>query len=161
MMLADGVARKVHEAGIAREGDILIACSAAGCLGRVARYVDSGKMCSTDTHVAIARPDSDVIEPDYLYAYLRGAQGQVQLRSRERGDWQREKISFRRTELNLADLRKVPVPVPPRSKQIAIVAAIESLRAKIDGIRRLQSDTSAEIDAMLPAILDQAFRGEL
>jgi type I restriction enzyme S subunit len=152
---------KVKPEAIAEEGDILIACSAAGCLGRVARYSDPSKHASTDTHVAIARPNIELVEPDYLYAYLRGAQGQIQLRSRERGDWQREKISFRLTELNVADLRKVPVPLPDRAEQCRIVKEVEEIRAQVNLVRKLQIETVAEIDAMVPAVLDKAFRGEL
>ena len=77
------------------------------------------------------------------------------------GDWQREKISFRLTELNLADLRKVPVPLPSRSEQRRLVVAVESLMAKVNSVRQLQNQTAAELDAMLPAILDKAFRGAL
>jgi Type I restriction modification DNA specificity domain len=91
---------------------------------------------STDTHVAVARANTDVVRSDYLYAYLRGAQGQHQLRSRERGDWQREKISFRLTELNLNDLRKVPIPVPPFSEQRRIVVELNALQAEVDALKR-------------------------
>ena len=93
--------------------------------------------------------------------FLRGAQGQHQLRSRERGDWQREKISFRLTELNLNDLRKVPIPVPTLAEQRRIVAELDALQAEVDALKRLQAETAAELDALLPAILDRAFKGEL
>jgi type I restriction enzyme, S subunit len=154
MRLAHHVAAKVKPDAVVQDGDTLIACSAAGCLGRVARFRDEGKTASTDTHVAVARPNTEIVCSDYLYAYLRGAQGQHQLRSRERGDWQREKISFRLTELNLNDLRKVPIPVPPLPEQRRIVA-------KLDALKRLQAETAAELDALLPSILDKAFKGEL
>jgi len=161
MRLAPHIAPKVKPEAVVQDGDILIACSAAGCLGRVARYRSDGKIVSTDTHIAIARADKKVVDPDYLYAYLCGAQGQHQLRSRERGDWQREKISFRLTELNLNDLRKVPVPVPPLAEQRRIVAELDELQAEVDALKRLQAATAAELDALLPAVLDRAFKGEL
>ena len=73
--------------------------------------MDDGRKASTDAHVAIARPNTPLIHPEHLYAYLRGAQGQIQLRSREHGDWKREnKLSI--DELNLADLSKVLAPLP-------------------------------------------------
>ncbi len=161
MRLAPHVAVRVQAEALAKAGDILIACSAAGCLGRVARFFDSEKVASTDTHVAIARPDPDEVNPDYLYAYLAGAQGQIQLRSRERGDWQRDKVGFRLTELNVADMRRVPVPLPSRLQQREIVTELQALQAKVDGVYRLQSETAAELSAVLPAILDKAFKGEL
>jgi type I restriction enzyme S subunit len=161
MRLAPHTAAKVKPEAIVQDGDTLIACSAAGCLGRVARFRDEGKIASTDTHVAIARANTEVVHSDYLYAYLRGAQGQHQLRSRERGDWKREKISFRLTELNLNDLRKVPIPFPPLAEQRRIVAELDALQAEVDALKRLQAETAAELDALLPAILDRAFKGEL
>jgi len=161
MRLAPHTAAKVKAEAIVQDGDTLIACSAAGCLGRVARFRDEGKTASTDTHVAVARANADIVHPDYLYAYLRGAQGQHQLRSRERGDWQREKISFRLTELNLNDLRKVPIPTPPLPEQRRIVAELDTLQAGVDALKRLQAEIAAELDALLPAILDRAFKGEL
>jgi hypothetical protein len=157
--LAPHTAAKVKAEAIAQDGDTLIACSAAGCLGRVARFRDEGKTTSTDTHVAVARANTDVVHSDYLYAYLRGAQGQHQLRSRERGDWQREKISFRLTELNLNDLRKVPIPVPPLPEQRRIVAELDALQAEVDALKRLQAETAAELDALLPSIFDRSQRG--
>lgn len=161
LRLAPHVAAKVNPRAIAQQGDILIACSAAGCLGRVARFHDSEKTASTDTHVAIARANQAIVDPDYLYSYLRGAQGQHQLRSRERGDWQREKISFRLTELNLNDLRAVPIPLPPLAAQRRIVAELDALQAEVDRLKALQAETAAELDALLPSILDRAFKGEL
>jgi type I restriction enzyme, S subunit len=33
--------------------------------------------------------------------------------------------------------------------------------ADLDALRRLQAETAVELDALLPAILDRAFKGEL
>jgi type I restriction enzyme S subunit len=160
MTLSPEAASKVAGEALARSGDTLIACSAAGCLGRVAFYSDGTRRASTDSHVAIARPRTDIVSPEYLYAYLRGAQGQVQLRSREKGDWKREKVGFRLTELNVADMRNVPVPVPSQPEQRRIVEYVEKVRSRVDAMKDLQVKTAAELDAMLPAILDRAFHGE-
>jgi len=159
--LAPHAAGKVSPDALARDGDLLIACSAAGCLGRVARYKGDGVVASTDTHVAIARPNPEVIQPEYLYHYLKGAQGQYQLRSRERGDWMRDKIGFRLTELNLSDLRNVPVPLPSCAEQHRIVAYLDGLQAKVDELKQRQAQTAAALNALMPAVLDKAFRGEL
>jgi type I restriction enzyme S subunit len=159
--LAPYLVETVKPEALVQYGDILIACSAAGCLGRVAKYDSHGKRASTDTHVAIARAKDDVILPEYLYYYLKGAQGQHQLRSRERGDWQREKVGFRLTELNLRDLKQVPVPIPSLSDQRRIVAYLDGLQAKVEAVKRHQAATAAKLDALLPSILDKAFKGEL
>jgi type I restriction enzyme S subunit len=158
LRLSAEAAARVSADAIVRPGDVLIACSAAGCLGRVAFYDDTGRKISTDTHVAIARANPDVVLPEYLYAYLRGAQGQFQLRSRERGDWTREKVGFRLTELNLSDLRRAPVPVLAFPEQRLVVAHLRELQSRIDAITTLQSETDSEMSAFMPALLDKAFR---
>jgi type I restriction enzyme S subunit len=65
------------------------------------------------------------------------------------------------TELNVADMRRVPVPVPPLPEQRRVVAYLDGLQAKVDALKRLQAETAAELDALLPSILDRAFRGDL
>lgn len=42
-----------------------------------------------------------------------------------------------------------------------IVAELDALQAEVDALKRLQAETAAELDALLPAILDRAFKGEL
>jgi restriction endonuclease S subunit len=108
--------------------------------------------------VAIARPDAATIDPDYLYAFLKSAPGQFQLRSRERGDWRRKKVGFRLTELNLRDLQDVPVPLPTREEQGRVVKYLESLQARTDRMKLLQTQTAAELVALFPAILHRAFK---
>jgi type I restriction enzyme S subunit len=161
MTLAPHVASKVAPGALVQPSDILIACSAAGCLGRAAFFQDAGVVASTDTHVAIARANRDVVLPEYLYAYLRGAQGQFQLRSREKGDWQREKVGFRLTELNVADMRRVPVPIPGLQEQRKIVNFLERFTLKIDALRDHQTTRGAEIAALRPSVLNSAFSGRL
>ena len=56
------------------------------------------------------------------------------------------------------------IPFPsgvPLAEQRRIVAELDALQAEVDALKRLQAETSAELDALLPAILDRAFKGEL
>lgn len=53
------------------------------------------------------------------------------------------------------------IPVPPLPEQRRIVAELDALQAEVDALKRLQAETGAELDALLPAILDRAFKGEL
>jgi hypothetical protein len=38
---------------------------------------------------------------------------------------------------------------------------LNALQAEVDSLKRLQAETAAELDALLPAVLDRAFKGEL
>ena len=58
-------------------------------------------------------------------------------------------------------LKKLNVPVPPLERQEQIIAYLEQLQAKVDIVGGLQSTTQRELDALLPAILDKAFKGTL
>jgi type I restriction enzyme, S subunit len=59
------------------------------------------------------------------------------------------------------EIVKLLFPVPPLAEQRRIVAELDALQAEVDALKRLQTETSAELDALLPAILDRAFKGEL
>jgi type I restriction enzyme S subunit len=63
--------------------------------------------------------------------------------------------------VNATKLRALPIPLPPIPEQRRIVAELDALQAEVDALKRLQSETAAELDALLPAILDRAFKGEL
>lgn len=58
-------------------------------------------------------------------------------------------------------INPIIVPVPPLSEQRRIVAYLDNLQAKVNELKRLQVETEAELDALLPSILDKAFKGEL
>ena len=64
-------------------------------------------------------------------------------------------------KLNTAKLLAFRVPVPPPAEQRRLVAYLDGLQAKVDRLKALQAQTRAELDALLPAVLDRAFKGEL
>ena len=51
--------------------------------------------------------------------------------------------------------------LPPRDQQRIIVASLDALQAKAEALKRAQAATAVELDALLPSILDRAFKGEL
>jgi type I restriction enzyme S subunit len=58
-------------------------------------------------------------------------------------------------------VKQMAIPLPSRDQQERIVAQLDALQLKVDAVKGLQTETAAELDAMLPAILDKAFMGEL
>jgi type I restriction enzyme S subunit len=63
--------------------------------------------------------------------------------------------------INQKRIGEFQIGIPPLEEQRRIVAELDALQDRVDGLKRLQSDTAAELDALLPAILDRAFKGEL
>lgn len=47
------------------------------------------------------------------------------------------------------------------AEQRRIVSELDAFESQVDALRRLQSETAAELDTLLPSILDKAFKGEL
>lgn len=66
-----------------------------------------------------------------------------------------------RPGFNTSLLSKVRLPLPPLAEQRRVVTDLEMLQAKVDMVKRLQAETAAELEALMPSILDKAFRGEL
>lgn len=58
-------------------------------------------------------------------------------------------------------INPIVISLPPLPEQRRIVAYLDDLQAKVDSLKRLQAQTSSELNAMLPSVLDRAFKGEL
>jgi type I restriction enzyme S subunit len=89
------------------------------------------------------------VEPSYLFKWFQG----IDLASLQNG------TSV--PQINKADLAPLLIPIPTIEKQRRIVTYLDKLQAKVDTLRRLQAETGAEMDALMPAVLDKAFKGEM
>jgi type I restriction enzyme, S subunit len=67
----------------------------------------------------------------------------------------------RMPKLNRGQLFGFTFSHPDIQTQRRIVAYLDNLQAKVDALKRLQTETAAELGALLPSILDKAFKGEL
>ncbi|MGA2541685.1 MAG: restriction endonuclease subunit S [Verrucomicrobiota bacterium] len=65
--------------------------------------------------------------------------------------------NVRRRRLNPEDFLNYKLPLPSRKTQVTL----RKVHSEVDALKRLQAETAAELDALLPAILDKAFKGEL
>jgi len=58
-------------------------------------------------------------------------------------------------------VEELQIPNLSVEEQCRIVAYLDTLQAKIDHLKHLQAQTQTELDALLPSILDKAFKREL
>ena len=63
--------------------------------------------------------------------------------------------------LVLKFIREFPIPAPSLSEQRRIVSYLDRVQQKVDTLKRLQNETSAELDTLKSSLLDKAFKGDL
>jgi type I restriction enzyme S subunit len=63
--------------------------------------------------------------------------------------------------VNSKKLAALPISLPPLDEQRRILAYLDGLQAKVNALRELQSASGQELSALMPSILDKAFKGEL
>ena len=63
--------------------------------------------------------------------------------------------------VNAPTLKALPICLPALQEQRRVVAYLDALQTRVDALKRLQAETAAELDALVPSILDKAFKGEL
>jgi type I restriction enzyme S subunit len=64
-------------------------------------------------------------------------------------------------KINQGHIASFSVPLLGLEEQHRIVAYLDGMQSKLDALKRHQADTAAELEALLPAVLERAFRGEL
>jgi type I restriction enzyme S subunit len=101
----------------------------------------------------LIRPNTTVIDSEFLWHMLRS--GILFRRA-----WQSITGTAQPT-VPLKAIRRLPVPVPPLSDQRRYVAHLDALQARITTLAGLQDETATELDALLPAVLAEAFTGRL
>jgi type I restriction enzyme, S subunit len=105
--------------------------------------------CVPDSIVGVTpRKDTD---SEFLYHFLGYARGHL------------ERIAPQSAQknINLQILSPLLAPKLSLVEQRRIVGYLDGLQAKLDVLKHLQAQTAAELDALLPSVLDKAFGGGL
>lgn len=137
-------------------GDVLIieGNGSAEQIGRTALFRGEIEDCVHQNHVIRIRPECQKIMPEFLNCFLNSPVGQDEVQAQSRT------TSGLRT-LSVGRIKGIHVPVPPLCEQRRIVAELEISQRQVNALKQLQSETAAELDALLPSVLDKAFKGEL
>lgn len=131
-------------------GDVLY--TKGGTTG-VARRVDTSRQFSIWVHVALLKLKQDMADAGFVEHMLNAPPCKEQAEAFTRGSSNRD--------LGLSRMAQITFPLPSLPEQRCIVAELDALQAEVDALKHQQAETAAELDALLPAILDRAFRGGL
>ena len=126
-----------------REGDV----------GRCG-IVDGNQRFCLCQRVMLFRPIADELDSKFLMYQMMSPnilQGQVLIGMK----------GTTSKHVNIRHLRKVKISIPPLNIQHRIVDHIDALQAKLSAVEQHQAATQARLDALMPSILDKAFKGEL
>jgi type I restriction enzyme S subunit len=133
-------------------GDLMIVITGA-TVGRVSLFREGLEPGFVSQHVGICRLPQSEVEPEFVLWGLRAPSGQAQLLGQRYGQG--------KPGLNLSNIRSLSMPFPPLAEQRRTVAELDAFQSKAYALTHLQAQTAMELDALMPAILDRAFKGEL
>ena len=106
---------------------------------------------ATNQAVCAVFPKKELLERDYIYWFFR----------KMRPDYLKNSFGGAQPNISQKMIRETEIPLPPLPEQRRIVAYLDDLQAKINNLKDLQNQTAAELDSLLPSILDRAFNREL
>lgn len=115
----------------------------------VAKPEDTGRVGSHRFITCVAK--EKIATPAFLCFYLLTPEGIEKVREASPGG------AGRNRTLGLTKLENITVTIPSYEKQLWF----NRLQAHVAAIQKAQAENQAQLDALLPAILDRAFKGEL
>ncbi len=140
---------------VVRQGDVLV--TRAGPVNRVGVACHTersfGKLMLSDKIIRLRT--KPFLNPQYLAAYFATPFAQKHLRQ--------EKTGLAESQVNISreKLLRLPVLVPTMAEQLSVQKHVQGLRRKLDDLESHHATLTKELNALLPAILDRAFKGEL
>lgn len=131
-------------------GDIILTREAP--MGNACLIPDGIHVCLTQ-RLLLLRCDERFISNRYILHFLNSPHFQDTITDLCRG--------LTTPHIRVKDVPDITIPVPPLDEQRRIVARLDELQAQVDRLKKHQVRTAEELDALLPAVLERAFRGEL
>ncbi len=131
------------------QGDVLLTITGSR-IGRAATLPASMSGSHVSQHVAILRPDTRRLLPEFLSAFLCSEDwGQRQIRENQYGQT--------KPGLNFEQIRDFTIPLPEIERQREFVANSRTLMARRDTYLA----SSRALDSLFVSLQSQAFRGDL
>jgi type I restriction enzyme S subunit len=137
-----------------KKGDVLFNNTNSKELVGRAALVQEDLNCGFSNHITRLRVKENLVFPQWLTLVLNYLWSKKYFLKHCR-KW------IGQAGINTSMLKSIKIPVPPLEEQRRIVARIEELLSRVEEVKRLQQRTEEELEKLVPAILDKAFRGAL
>ncbi|MHC5779599.1 restriction endonuclease subunit S [Nostoc sp.] len=145
---------KERERLLLKKGDILVnRTNSAELVGKCAVFEIEGEYAFA-SYIIRLRLDQNKAEPRLVAAYINSPSGRAYMFS------ERKQMTGQ-ANVNAQKLKAMPISLPSLSEQRRIVVYLDELQTKGDTMKRMREQAMKELDALLPSILDKAFKGEL
>jgi type I restriction enzyme S subunit len=132
----------------AEPGDVLLTVKGAG-VGKV--NLAAPKTCAIGRQLYALRPDRELMDQTFLYYTLQN--GLLHFRD--------AMTATTVPGIGRKEVEALQISLPPLPEQCRIVSELDALQGEVGALKRLQAETAAELDALLPAVLSKAFAGQL
>jgi type I restriction enzyme, S subunit len=110
--------------------------------------------CIHQNHIFRIRTNPKDFDPNFLITLISSPYGKSYFR-------EASKQTTNLASINQKQLKAFKIFEPPLFEQQRIAAYLDGFRSKVKALKQLQSEISSELDALLPSILDKAFKGDL
>jgi type I restriction enzyme S subunit len=134
----DGNTNQLLSRSVLEQDDILF--TIAGTIGRTALVTRQILPANTNQAVAIVRPNPQVINPRYLYYFLKDAPQRIHANSRV--------VQSVQANFSLAELSAIELELPPMPEQLAIAHILGTLDDRIELNRRMSENLEAMAHAL-------------
>ena len=139
---------------VLKRGDILVnRTNSAELVGKCAVF-DLEQDFAFASYLIRLCLDTDKADSRLVASYINSPAGRTYMFS------ERKQMTGQ-ANVNATKLKALPIVLPALPEQRRIVAELDALQTEVDALKRLQAETAAELDALLPSILDKGFKGEL
>lgn len=140
-----------------KKGDLLISRSnTPELVGHAAIYNGHPSPCIYPDLLMRLDVDQTSFEPRFVHYVLQSRIVRDFIKANAKG------TSPTMKKISQGIVMAIPFPSAcPRNQQMDIVEKLETVRTRLQDVQKRQNDATMELNAMLPAILDRAFRGDL
>ena len=140
-----------------RSGDLLVTRSnTERLLGHAAIYSGQPAPCIYPDLMMRLKVDPEKAETRFVYYWLRTPDVRARIENAGSG------TSSTMKKITQKDVMELPFPVDAsRVEQRAAVKALDEIVSRLDGARSIQQSAERDLSALMPALLDRAFGGQL